>query len=66
MFKVTNTQKDSRKFVDSYTGKEITLGPNKSVEVVKPIDGGSVFKVEQIEEKKITKTEVKQNDSSSS
>lgn len=65
MYKITNKAKDTRKFRDSYTGKNIVLGSKKSAIVVKPIDGGSIFKVEKIEEKEVNNKEVKQNDSSS-
>ena len=65
MFKITNKSKDVRKFRDNFTGKYVYIQPKKSVVVVKPIKESSIWKIEEIEEqKKVNKTEVKQNDSS--
>ena len=66
MYKVTNKMKDVRKFRDNYSGKDILVGPRKSVLTMRPPEEGQVWKVEEVqEEKKKLKKEVDSNDSSS-
>ena len=58
-YKVTNKLKDTRKFRDSFLGKDVIVGSGETVFTNKPpkVDG-NIFEVEEIKEvKKVIHTE---------
>ena len=46
MFKVTNKSNDTRKFRDTYTGKDVLVEAKKSVLAIKPPMESDIWKVE--------------------
>lgn len=47
MFKVTNLMSDDRNFRDGFTGKNVIVGPDKSVVTSRPPKENCVWKVEK-------------------
>ena len=72
-YKVKNKFKDVRKFRDNYLGKDILVGPGKSVITKRPPKKSKIWSVEKLEEKKslafpkqkLNNKEVNKDDSSS-
>ena len=63
MFKVTNKEKDTRKFRDGFLGKDIFVEAGKSVFTIRPPEENSVWKVEKSTEKQDDKkTKHKEDD----
>lgn len=62
MFKVTNQAKDVRKFRDRNLGKDVLVGPGKSVLTNRPPEEGSIFKVEHLEEKEEKSKKIREDD----